>query len=103
MSAATSRTPGALARWWDSDLAYSFRRSPVAVAAALVLLLIVGGAALAPWVAPPAPRGQAYMNLMDSRIPPVWDAEGQWTFPLGTDDQGRISCPASCTACGSAW
>ncbi len=89
MSAAASRTPGTLARWWDSDLAYSFRRSPVAVGAALVLLLILGGAVLAPWVAPHNPLDLASLNLMDSRIPPVWDAEGQWTFPLGTDDQGR--------------
>ncbi len=89
MSAAAPRAPGALARWWDSDLAYSFRRSPVAVAAALVLLVILLGAALAPWVAPHNPLDLASLNLMDSRIPPVWDAEGQWTFPLGTDDQGR--------------
>jgi peptide/nickel transport system permease protein len=89
MSAAASRAPGALARWWDSDLAYSFRHSPVAIAAALVLLVIVAGAALAPWVAPHNPLDLASLNLMDSRIPPVWDAEGQWTFPLGTDDQGR--------------
>ncbi len=89
MSTTAQRPPGALARWWDSDLAYSFRRSPTAVAAALVLLVILGGAALAPWVAPHDPLDLASLNLMDSRIPPVWDAEGQWTFPLGTDDQGR--------------
>lgn len=93
MSAAAQRPPGGAvrfwARWWDSDLAYSFRRSPVAVAAALVLLVIFVGAALAPWVAPHNPLDLASLNLMDSRIPPVWDAEGQWTFPLGTDDQGR--------------
>ncbi len=89
MSAAAQHPPGALARWWDSDLAYSFRRSPVAIAAALVLLVILGGAALAPWVAPHNPLDLASLNLMDSRIPPVWEAEGQWTFPLGTDDQGR--------------
>ncbi len=89
MSAAAPRAPGALARWWDSDLAYSFRRSPVAVAAALMLLVILFGAALAPWVAPHNPLDLASLNLMDSRIPPVWDAEGQSSFPLGTDDQGR--------------
>lgn len=89
MSAAAARPPGTLARWWDSDLAYSFRRSPVAMGAALVLLVIVGGAALAPWVAPHNPLDLASLNLMDSRIPPVWNTEGQWTFPLGTDDQGR--------------
>ncbi len=89
MSAAAQRPPGVFARWWDSDLAYSFRRSPVAVAAALVLLVILAGAALAPWIAPHNPLDLASLNLMDSRIPPIWDAEGQWSFPLGTDDQGR--------------
>ena len=79
----------AIARWLDSDVAYSFRRSPVALIAALVLLVILTGAVLAPWIAPHNPLDLASLNLMDSRIPPVWDAEGQWSFPLGTDDQGR--------------
>jgi len=89
MSAAAPQAPGVFARWWDSDVAYSFRRSPVAIVAALVLFVILGGAALAPWVAPHNPLDLASLNLMDSRIPPVWSAEGQWSFPLGTDDQGR--------------
>jgi len=79
----------ALARWADSDVAYSFRRSPVAIAAALVLFAILLGAVLAPWIAPHNPLDLASLNLMDSRIPPAWDVEGQWTYPLGTDDQGR--------------
>lgn len=78
-----------LARWMDSDVAYSFRRSPVAIAAALMLFAILLGAVLAPWIAPHNPLDLASLNLMDSRIPPAWDAEGQWTYPLGTDDQGR--------------
>ena len=80
---------GAIARWLDSDVAYSFRRSPVALMAALVLIVILVSAVLAPWIAPHNPLDLASLNLMDSRIPPVWDAEGQWSFPLGTDDQGR--------------
>ena len=79
----------ALARAYDSDLAYSFRRSPVAIVAAAALLLLVLGAALAPWAAPHNPMDLASLNLMDSRIPPAWTSEGQWSFPLGTDDQGR--------------
>ncbi len=79
----------AIARWLDSDVAYSFRRSPVALMAALVLAIILAGAVLAPWIAPHNPLDLASLNLMDSRIPPVWDAEGQRSFPLGTDDQGR--------------
>ncbi|MBC7799145.1 MAG: ABC transporter permease [Gemmatimonadaceae bacterium] len=78
-----------IARAFDSDVAYSFRRSPLAIVAAIVLLTLVLGAALAPWVAPHNPMDLASLNLMDSRIPPAWDAEGQWSFPLGTDDQGR--------------
>ncbi len=79
----------AIKRWLDSDVAYSFHRSPVALVAALVLLVILAGAVFAPWIAPHNPLDLASLNLMDSRIPPVWDAEGQWSFPLGTDDQGR--------------
>ena len=79
----------AITRWLDSDVAYSFRRSPVALVAALVLAIILAGAVFAPWLAPHNPLDLASLNLMDSRIPPVWDAEGQWSFPLGTDDQGR--------------
>jgi len=29
-----------LARWWDGDLAYGFRRSPVAIVSALVLAML---------------------------------------------------------------
>ena len=79
----------AMARWWDSDLAYGFRRSPIAIGATLVLLAILLGAAFAPWLAPHNPLDLASLNLMDSRIPPAWDAEGNGSFPLGTDDQGR--------------
>ena len=78
-----------LARVWDGDVAYSFRHSPIAIAAGLVLLAIVAAAVLAPWIAPHNPLDLASLNLMDSRIPPAWDNEGQWSFPLGTDDQGR--------------
>src|SRR5512135_1150898 len=69
----------ALARAWDSDLAYSFRRSPVTVAAALV----------APWLAPHNPFDLASLNLLDAFTPPAWTAKGSSTFLLGTDDQGR--------------
>ena len=31
----------ALARFWDSDVAYSFRQSPVAIGATVIALLMV--------------------------------------------------------------
>jgi peptide/nickel transport system permease protein len=87
--AASSGRPGALRRLLDSDLFWSFRRSPVTVAAAAVSLVLVLGAVLAPVVAPHDPYDLASLNLLDARNPPAWETGGDWSFPLGTDDQGR--------------
>jgi peptide/nickel transport system permease protein len=78
-----------LAAAWQSDLAYSFRRSPVTVAAGIVTVLFVGGAALAPLVAPHNPFDLASLDLMDAFTPPVWEERGNPSYLLGTDDQGR--------------
>lgn len=86
-SAAPTRT--ALSRAWNSDLAYSFRHSPVTIAAAVLTFLVVGGALLAPWIAPHNPFDLASVDLMDSFIPPVWTKSGKATYLLGTDNQGR--------------
>ncbi|MEW5861976.1 MAG: ABC transporter permease [Pseudomonadota bacterium] len=79
----------ALARIWDHDLAWSFRRSPVTVAAAAVALICVAGALGAPWLAPYNPFDAASLSLDNAFLPPAWSAEGRAAFPLGTDDQGR--------------
>jgi peptide/nickel transport system permease protein len=81
--------PGLLRRFADSDLFWSFRRSPVTVAAAAITGVLVLGALLAPLVAPHNPYDLASLNLLDARNPPAWEAGGDWSFPLGTDDQGR--------------
>jgi peptide/nickel transport system permease protein len=73
----------------DSDLWWSFRRSRVTVAAAVVALMIIGGALLAPWIAPHDPFDPASLSLLDASNPPAWLEGGSWTFPLGTDNQGR--------------
>jgi peptide/nickel transport system permease protein len=78
-----------LAKLWDHDLAWSFRRSPVTVAAALVTLLCVAGAALAPWVAPQDPFDLAALDLNNAFLPPAWSEGGRAAFLLGTDNQGR--------------
>ena len=80
---------GSLARAWDSDLAYSFRHTPVAVAAAGLTLLCVGGALFAPWIAPHNPFDLASINLLDALTPPAWSPRGSDAYPLGTDNQGR--------------
>jgi peptide/nickel transport system permease protein len=79
----------ALARWWDSDVAYSFRRTPVAIGAALVAFLLIFSAVFAQWVAPHNPFDLATINLLDANLPPIWQPESNPRFWLGTDDQGR--------------
>jgi peptide/nickel transport system permease protein len=86
---AAARPPSALWRVFDSDLWWSFRRSPVTVAAAVVALMIIGGALFAPWIAPHDPFDPATLSLLDASNPPAWLEGGSWTFPLGTDNQGR--------------
>ena len=78
-----------LTRWWDSDLAYSFRRSPVAVVSAVVLIVCLGAALLAPWVAPHNPFDLATLNLLDALSPPQGLPGAKPEYLLGTDDQGR--------------
>jgi len=74
---------------WNHDLAYSFRRSPVTIAAALLALVCIGGAVLAPWLAPYNPFDAATLDLNKALAPPAWMPEGTRAYPLGTDDQGR--------------
>ncbi len=76
-------------RWLDSDIGYSFRTSPLAMASALVALLVVFCAVGATWIAPHDPTDLATLELADARLPPAWAAEGTRKYLLGTDDQGR--------------
>ena len=79
-----------LERLWDSDIAYSFRRSPVAMVAAFVSLSIILAAVLAPWIAPHNPFDPGTLNLMDGFTPPGQpNAFTGNTYLLGTDNQGR--------------
>jgi len=89
MSEGQPQAFASVARMWDSDLAYSFRHTPVAVAAAALTLLCVGGALLAPWIAPHNPFDLASVNLLDALMPPAWSPHGNAAYPLGTDNQGR--------------
>ncbi|MDE2334236.1 MAG: ABC transporter permease [Rhodospirillales bacterium] len=86
---ATVRAPGRLARAWDSDLAWSFRHSPVAVVSAAVVLACFIGAFGCNWLAPHDPFDLASLSLSNSFLPPVPLSGSSWSFVLGTDDQGR--------------
>ncbi len=74
---------------FDSDFAYSFRKSPVAVVSAIVALILAGAAVFAPWLAPHDPMDVASLSLLDSFKPPIGMADADWSNLLGTDNQGR--------------
>lgn len=78
-----------IARILDHDIWYSFTRSKVTMIAALVTFLIFMSALFAPLIAPHDPFDLASLSLMDSLLPPAWNAEGDPSYLLGTDDQGR--------------
>jgi peptide/nickel transport system permease protein len=76
-------------RVWDHDLFWGFRRSPIAVVAAVVTSIGLCAAVLAPWLAPHDPFDLATLDLNDAFSPPAWTGAGRATYLLGTDDQGR--------------
>jgi ABC-type antimicrobial peptide transport system permease subunit len=78
-----------LRQLWEHDLAWSFRRSPVTVAAALLAAVCIGGALLAPWLAPQNPFDLAALDLNEAFKPPLWSEGGVAHYPFGTDNQGR--------------
>jgi peptide/nickel transport system permease protein len=73
----------------ESDLFYSFRRSKLTIAAAVITVLFFLLAIFAPLVAVQNPFDPAQLQLLNSRIAPLWSADGQSPFLLGTDEQGR--------------
>lgn len=73
----------------DSDLLYSFRRSKLTMVAAAITVLFFLLAIFASVLAVQNPFDPAQLQLINSRISPLWTADGQSPFLLGTDEQGR--------------
>ncbi|CUI60757.1 ABC transporter permease [Cognatishimia activa] len=74
----------------DSDLFYSFRRTPVAVVSAIVALSLILSAVFAPLLAPFNPFDPSSLNLMNGFSAPMEpNAFTGDSFIMGTDDQGR--------------
>ena len=63
-----------------------FALNPAALVGSLILLVMVSAAATAPWIAPHDPAKQ---SLLRRFTPPMWQAGGNATYPLGTDQVGR--------------
>ncbi len=84
-----TRPRGLVHRILDSDVFYSFSRSPVTIISAVITTIIFIAAGFAPWLAPHNPFDPASLDLMDGFTSPAWTSEGTTRFLLGTDDQGR--------------
>ena len=86
-----------LSRWFDSDIGYSFKTSPMAIGAATVAFICIFCALFAELVAPHAPFDLTTLILDHARLAPSWTAHavpqdmggGTRMYLLGTDDQGR--------------
>ena len=73
----------------DLDRSRAWRklaRNPAAIAGALILLVVIGAAVAAPYVAPHDPARQ---SLIRRFTPPLWVPGGNAAYPLGTDQVGR--------------
>jgi ABC-type dipeptide/oligopeptide/nickel transport system permease subunit len=73
--------PGERSRLWRK-----LGRNPLAVLGGVILLVVIGAAVAAPWVAPHDPAKQ---SLIRRFTPPVWAPGGHASYPLGTDQVGR--------------
>ena len=82
VAAASAAAPQAVRSrgYWTAAL-HRFLRDPVALGAALVVLLLIALAVFGPWLVPSDP----YQASMLKRLKPI----GTDGFPLGTDELGR--------------
>jgi peptide/nickel transport system permease protein len=91
--ASAQAAPPAANGWFrralESDVFYSFRRSKLTMVAAAVTVLFFLLAIFAPLLSVQNPFDPAQLQLINSRISPLWTADGQSPYLLGTDEQGR--------------
>lgn len=80
---------GRLARIIDSDVFYSYRTSPVAIASSIVAAVLILAAIFAPLIAPYDPFNPRTLNLMNGFTPPMSESFSGSYFLLGSDHQGR--------------
>lgn len=70
-------------------LASDFFASKLAVAGLVLLVMVIGAALLAPWIAPQNPYDIGSLDIMDSKLPPGGESMTGAIHLLGTDGQAR--------------
>ena len=73
----------------DSDIYYSFIKSPTAIISSIILFIIFFCSFFVEFITPYNPFDPSSLSLMDAFTPPSWTSEGKVEFLLGTDGQGR--------------
>jgi len=73
---------------FSHPLLRNFLNSAQAITSFLALTLLVLAAILAPLIALTDPYDLAALDLMNSRLPPAWQDQGEWPYLFGTDSQG---------------
>jgi peptide/nickel transport system permease protein len=69
---------------------HDFFASKLAVIGLVLMILVIGAAILAPWIAPQNPYDIGNLDIFDSKLPPgSKSADGSFTYWLGTDGQAR--------------
>jgi peptide/nickel transport system permease protein len=64
-------------------------RSPKAVVAAIVCVILLLAAIVGPYIAPQNPYDLAVLDILDAKLPPGSESMSGLVFWLGTDGQGR--------------
>lgn len=77
------------ANLYESDIGWSFRRTPAAWLSAIIIFILVVSALAAPLIAPQNPYDLKQVFIDKAELPPVWQQDGEMPFLLGTDPQGR--------------
>jgi peptide/nickel transport system permease protein len=67
-----------------------FFASKLATLGLVLLIVVIGSAVLAPWIAPQNPYDIGTLDIMDAKLPPFsQNMSGDMTYWLGTDGQAR--------------
>jgi peptide/nickel transport system permease protein len=66
-----------------------FAENRIAVAALAIVLLLVVGALVGPWIAPQNPYDLTQLSILDNMLEPGTRSLDGKLYALGTDDQGR--------------
>ena len=73
----------------DSDIYFSYKKSPTAIISSLILLIIFFCSFFVELITPYNPFDPSSLSLMEAFTPPSWTEDGLSKFILGTDGQGR--------------